>query len=190
MIRLFVAIDLPEDHRQSLAALTGGVPGAKWLGPEQLHLTMRFIGEVDEVMCRDIADALSRVETPTFELTVAGMGYWGDRRRAKVLWAGIKANPVLARLQGKIETALVRIGVEPARRKYHPHITLARLHLESRHRVADFLGRNGGLALAPFRVEHFILYSSFLSASGAIHQPEALFALRGAEISEQLLAGQ
>jgi 2'-5' RNA ligase len=190
MIRLFVAIDLPDTQRQTLAALTGGVPGAKWLGPDQMHLTLRFIGEVDDVMLADIAVALSRVETPAFDMTVAGVGYWGDKRRAKVLWAGIRANPVLLRLQTKIENALVRIGLEPSPRKYYPHITLARLHLESRHRVADFLGRNGGLALAPLRVEQFVLYSSFLSASGAIHTPETLFPLRVTEPSEQSIAGR
>lgn len=190
MFRLFVAIDLPEPLRASLAALGGGVPGAKWVGAEQMHLTLRFIGEVDGAMFRDIAGELTGISAPAFDVEVAGVGYWGDKRRAKVLWAGTRPCPPLLRLQGKIEAALVRIGVEPERRKYHPHITLARLSLPSRHRTADWLGRNGGLAPAPFRVTQFVLYSSFLSASGALHRPEAVFPLNAREASEPALARQ
>jgi 2'-5' RNA ligase len=177
MIRLFVAIDLPEAQRLSLSAISGGIPGAKWIRPEQLHLTLRFIGEVDNALFRDIASALGAIRAPAFELSVAGVGHWGDKRRAKVLWAGVRPSPLLLRLQSKIETALTRLGLEPERRKFHPHITLARLNGDSPNRIADFFWRNGDLALAPFVVEQFVLYSSLLGASGALHRPEAAFPL-------------
>jgi 2'-5' RNA ligase len=178
MPRLFVALDLPEQVRLRLQILSGGVPGAHWVRPESLHLTLRFIGEVDGGTGRDIDDALMSISPPGFDLALAGVGAWESKGRANALWVGVDKNPALNHLQAKIESALVRIGLEPEPRKFAPHVTLARLKDAPASRIGTFLGEHGLFRLEPFRVERFVLYSSFLSRSGAIYTPEALYPLR------------
>jgi 2'-5' RNA ligase len=190
MIRLFVAIDVPDQARRDLTALCNGVPGAKWVQPEQMHLTMRFIGEVDGAKGRDVASALGEIDAPSFELGLAGVGSFGDRRAAKVLWAGVQAGPELARLQSKIETALQRIGLPPERRKFHPHITLARLNGAPEQRVAEYLRAHSAFASPPFEAESFVLYSSFLSQSGALHRVEASYPLAAPDMDAELAANE
>jgi RNA 2',3'-cyclic 3'-phosphodiesterase len=177
MIRLFVAVDLPESVRRDLAAICAGIPAAKWVKPEQMHLTVRFIGEVDGGLFEDIATGLGGVVLPEMELRVAGVGSFGDRRGANVLWAGITPVEAVTRLHDKIEGVLTRIGVERDRRKFHPHVTLARLNGAPDHRVAKFLGDHAMFRSAPFAVREFQLYSSFLAQSGAIHRVEAEYPL-------------
>lgn len=176
-MRLFVAIDLPAGVKQQLAAMCGGVPGAKWVSPETLHLTLRFIGEVDGTTFRDIRQALAEVRGEAFELRLAGVGQFGQRRRVRQLWAGIEAGAQLPRLQRRIETTLTGIGLEPERRKFHPHVTLARLRDAPLDRVAAFLAAHNLFASERFVAESFVLFSSFLSQSGAIHRAEAAYPL-------------
>ena len=177
MIRLFVAVDLPASVRRELASLCVGVPAAKWVRPEQMHLTVRFIGEVDGGRFEDIAMGLGGIVLPEMELQVAGVGSFGDRRGANVLWAGATPVEAVTRLHDKIESRLARIGVERDRRKFHPHVTLARLNGARDHRVAKFLGDNAGFTTPPFVAREFGLYSSFLAQSGAIHRLEAAYSL-------------
>jgi 2'-5' RNA ligase len=180
MLRLFVAIALPEGVRQHLGLLAGGVPGARWVDPENLHLTLRFIGEVDGGCADDIGAALGGVVARPFELTLAGIGHWGTRERATELWAGVEKNPGLSHLHDKIESAMVRLGLEPEARKFSPHVTLARLSGSPDSRVAKFIADNNLFRLPPFPVRTFTLFSSFLSRGGAIYTPEADYALIGA----------
>ncbi|MBN9525152.1 MAG: RNA 2',3'-cyclic phosphodiesterase [Alphaproteobacteria bacterium] len=185
MIRLFVALTLPENVRQGLSFLCGGVPGARWQRPDQMHLTLRFIGEIDEGTAGDVVEALEGVTMDPFPLALQGVGAFGEKRRSHVLWAGVRPEPELLRLQGKIETALIRVGLEPERRKYQPHVTLARLGQTSEAKVVDFLSANGGFASPPFMVEGFTLYSSFRGHGGAIYRPEETFALGGYDFSDE-----
>ena len=177
MPRLFVAIPLPEDVRERLGLLAGGVPGARWVDPEKLHLTLRFIGEVDGGWAEDIMAALSGIVAKSFDVAMAGVGHWGTRERATMLWAGVEKNPALSHLQGKVESALVRLGLDPEGRKFSPHVTLARLSGSPDARVAKFIADYNLFRLAPFRVTSFTLFSSFLSRGGAIYTPEAEYAL-------------
>jgi len=177
MIRLFVAIDLPPSVRGELGLLCAGVRGAKWLDFEQFHLTLRFIGEVDGAVFADIASALTAIATPVLELRFAGLGAWGDRRRAHVLWAGVAPNAALDTLQAKIENALMRAGIAPSLRKFHPHVTLARLKGAPNGHIAEFLAAHGGFATSGFMADRFTLYSSFLGHNGAIHRVEAVYPL-------------
>lgn len=180
MNRLFVAIDLPERHRMELAALAGGIPGARWVAPENIHLTLRFIGNVDGDQMADIDHALAQVQAPGFDLVIQGVEHFRRGRKPATLWAGVAKNPLLMVLQDRIEAALVRAGIEPERRKFTPHVTLARLKDAPRARVHDMIAHHGLLRLAPFPVTSFILYSSFLARSGAIHRAEAVYPLETA----------
>ncbi len=176
MIRLFVALSLPEIVRQHLATLQGGVEGARWSSDEQLHLTLRFIGEVDEAQARDIDDALSGISSPAFMLVLAGIGEFGGTK-AHTLWAGIRPNGALMHLQRKIETALQRFGFEAAGRKFTPHVTLARLRGVSLSKVREFLSIHALFASLEFPVESFALYSSQLTSDDPIYRVEQEYAL-------------
>jgi len=177
MQRLFVALAIPDDVAQALALLQSGIPGARWQIREQLHLTLRFIGEVDGRDSAMIVDALAAIEAPAFELNPHGVGEFGGKH-PHALWAGVRASEPLLHLQRKIETALQRAGQPPDRQKYTPHITLARLNRPNLGRVMDWL-TDYALSSAPaFAVNGFILYSSVLTSDGSIYRAERAYRLR------------
>ncbi len=177
MIRLFVALEIPAEVRERLSHLKGGVPGARWLPPEQLHLTLRFIGDVAENVAADVRTELARVKAEPFDFTVDGTGCFGEGRKARVLWAGIEANEALNHLQKKVEIAVEHAGLEPETRKFTPHVTLARLRHPKPDRVRDWLESNSTFRADPIRADRFTLFSSFLSSEGALHTPEESYAL-------------
>ena len=177
MTRLFVGIELPDEIKASLLRLEAGIPGARWQTADQLHLTVRFIGEADGVMAEDVASALTMIDAPGFEVEITGVGVFGPLKRAHTLWAGIRDNPALVHLQEKVESLLVRSGLKPETRKYHPHVTLARLGNPSKTRLQDFLGAHNGLVVPSFPVSHFTLFSSFLTNKGSIYTVEETYPL-------------
>lgn len=179
MIRLFVAIRFPEEVRQSLATLCAGVPGARWAKPDQFHMTLRFIGEVDGRVAHAVAEELSSVTMPSFELKLFGVGTFGDKRKTHSLWAGVRPNPALNRLQEKVDNAVLRAGLSPDRRKFAPHVTLARLNNAPVDRLGAFLSHHALYEAPAFMCDRFVLYSSFLSSSGAIYTPERVYRLDG-----------
>lgn len=170
-MRLFAALALPDAVAQSLLAMQAGVPGARWQKREQLHLTLRFIGEVDGREAAAIDDALAAISAPGFTLELKGVGSFGGKI-PRDLWAGVKANEALDHLQRKIESALQRIGLEPERRKFTPHVTLARLKATPRGAVMDFITDHALYGSAPFAVDSFALYSSKLTSDGSIYRVE------------------
>lgn len=177
MYRLFVSIELPEEVKAELARVCCDVPGARWLEPDEMHLTVRFIGEVDGVVFRDVIDALADVRLAPFDLVLRGVGHFPPRGEPHTLWAGVERSPELLALHDKVESVLVRAGIEPERRKFSPHVTLARLKGTPSRAVGSFMARNGLYRSEPFRVDEFHLYSSRLSAKRALHRPEAAYAL-------------
>jgi len=177
MQRLFVALAIPDTVAQSLALLQSGVPGARWQTREQLHLTLRFIGEVDGRDANAIHDVLSAIAAPAFTLELHGTGEFGGKH-PHALWAGVRPNEALLHLQRKIETAIQRVGLAPARQKYTPHVTLARLRGTPVGRVMDYLTDHALYASAPFAVNGFILYSSVLTSDGSIYRAEQAYRLR------------
>ncbi|OGQ97535.1 MAG: 2'-5' RNA ligase [Deltaproteobacteria bacterium RIFOXYD12_FULL_57_12] len=177
MYRLFVAIDLPDDVRAGLADLCFGIPGAKWVPPEQIHLTLRFIGEVDGAIFQDISETLADLRTPGFSLRLKGVGHFPPRKPPRVLWVGVEPQPVLIQLRNKVETALIRLGLLPEGRKFAPHITLARLHNTPLNKIGNFLAGNSLFECPPFPVATFQLYSSVLTPKGAIHTIETVYPL-------------
>lgn len=127
MLRLFVAIRFPAAIRERLHGLTGGVPAARWTEPDDLHLTLRFIGEADEGCAADIDAALTQAPCAPFELTLDGVGLFGPPAKPRVLWVGVAPCPPLVLLQGRVEAAAQRAGVAAETRHFAPHVTLARL---------------------------------------------------------------
>ncbi len=176
-MRLFVAISLPDDLRDSLSGLACGLPGARWVAPDNLHLTLRFIGEVDGDEAEDIDAALSGIRCQRFPLTLAGVGDFGDDRRLRSVWVGVEANETLERLQSKIEQALQRAGQPPEKRKFKPHVTLARFKSHPGDRLKDYFSQQALFRAPPFEVAEFTLFSSYLSHEGAIYSAEAIYPL-------------
>ena len=178
MIRLFVALALPEDVRRRMEGLRGGLPGARWQSAEQMHLTLRFIGEVDGVDFREIVDALAHIEAEAFSLTLEGVGHFPPRGRVRILWAGVAPNTALMRLRERTEAAITSLGFEPDGRNYAPHVTLARF--ASRvlaHRLQEFVSYHGMFSSGPIAVRSFELFSSRLGAGGAHYEVEASYPL-------------
>ena len=178
MIRLFVALGLPEAIRRRLEGVRGGVPGARWQSAEQMHLTLRFIGEVDGAAFGEIRDALARVEGETFSLALQGVGHFPPRGQARILWAGAAPSPRLTRLRERIEAAVTGVGFEPDGRNFAPHVTLARLasRVPAR-RLRDFMSYHGLFGTEPFPVRSFELFSSHLGSRGAHYTVEARYPL-------------
>ena len=168
MHRLFVAIRPPATVRARLLDLMGGVAGARWLTEDQLHLTLRFIGEVDRHLARDVDAALSSIHHPGFAIALNGLGAFDRRGEPVTLWAGVTPHEPLRALHKKVDQALVRVGVEPDRRAYMPHITIARLP-RGAGPVGSLVERSGGIAGAPFTVEEFRLCESRLTPDGPIY---------------------
>jgi 2'-5' RNA ligase len=180
MIRLFVALEMTRSAAEALAALCEGLPGARWSLDDAFHLTLRFIGEVDHATFDDVLFALGEIEADAFELALAGVGHFPPRGPPRVVWAGVRANPVLAALQARVEGAVVRAGLPPEARNYSPHITLARLRAPPLERVQAYLARHALFAVEPFAVEAFHLYSSRMTSEGSQYRIEASYPLRGA----------
>lgn len=178
-MRLFVALSLPDDLRASLGGLACGLPGARWVAPENLHLTLRFIGEVDGNEAEDIDAALSGIRFSRFTLTLAGVGDFGDGRRLRSVWVGVDPNEQLERLQAKVEQAVQRAGQRPEKRKFKPHVTLARFKSHPGDRLQSYFAQQSLFRARPFEVTDFTLFSSFLSHEGAIYSPEAVYPLVG-----------
>src|SRR4051812_41398198 len=154
MHRLFVAIRPPEHIRDILIDAMDDSPDFRWQDDEQLHLTLRFIGEVERPVADDLADALGRIHADRFELRLAGVGRF-EQRNSGALWAGVEPKPPVAALAAKVERACLAVGLEPERRAFHPHITLARWKGRRTREVAGFLERNRAFKSEPFAVSGF-----------------------------------
>jgi 2'-5' RNA ligase len=176
MHRLFVAIRPPEHVRDLLIDAMDDSPDFRWQDDEQLHVTLRFIGEVDRPVADDLADTLSRVCAEPFQLRVAGVGRF-EQRSAGALWAGVEPKEPLAALAAKIERVCQQVGLEPERRAFHPHITLARWKGRRTREVQNFLERKRGLSSEPFDVTEFILFESRLSRHGAHYEEVGTYPL-------------
>ena len=176
MHRLFVAIRPPEPIRDLLVDAMDDSPALRWVGDDNLHLTLRFIGEVERPVATDIATALSRIRSDGFDLKLAGLGSF-DRRNGGALWAAVAPREPVAALAAKVERACVSAGVAAERRAFHPHITIARYGRDSQRHAEDFAKRQAALASPPFRVDRFTLFESHLSRHGALYDEVAEFPL-------------
>ena len=176
MLRLFTAITLPENVRMELTGLRGGLRGARFIEPENYHITLRFIGDVNERTANEAVEALSRIRRAPFPVSITGLGSFGSRKPHAV-WARVEPTPPLMELQAEQERALQHIGLPPETRRFTPHITIARLRGTTQQNVADWLTVRGGFVVPPFLADHFALLSAKASAGGGPYLVERTFPL-------------
>ena len=176
-MRLFVALELPEEVKDRLASLTGGVPGVRWVRPANYHLTLRFIGEVPAYMAEELDTALANIRAKPFELTLSGLGTFEKGGRVQSLHVVAERTPGLAHLQTKIETALQRAGMPPERKRFAPHVTLARTDGSALSKLVGFVQTHNLFRTEPLMVERFVLFSSRLGKEQAVYTPEVEYAL-------------
>ncbi len=178
-MRLFIAIELPDDLKSALDSLGMDVPGARWVPPEQLHLTLAFLGEVEEKTAEEVSERLALIDSPSFQFCFSGTGCFPNRRRPRVLWAGLVPSPGLMRLAGRVHGVVLACGIPLEERPFSPHITLARLRFPAAMEVEAFFSMPQKLKLPPFSVREFTLFQSRLTPSGAVHIPIRTFPLAG-----------
>jgi len=178
MPRLFVALDLPEPVKRSLEPLSRGLGDVRWVEPEQQHLTLRFLGQLDNGWTHEVADALALVPGVPFDLRLKGIGHFPPRGEPRVLWVGVEKSLELQRLKRRIDRALDAAGLAPESRKFAPHVTIARIRGPlSPTRLGTYLMRHSLYRSEAFPVSSFHLYSSWLRPDGAEHQIEASYEL-------------
>lgn len=176
-MRLFVALAVPDAVARALMLLQGGVPGARWQSREQLHLTLRFIGEVDGRDAAALDDALAAIRAPAFALQLHAVGQFGGRQ-IHTLWAGLRRNETLDYLQRKVDNAIRRVGKPQDTHKFTPHVTLARLRNPEPGKVLEWLTHHALYTSVEFPVDAFCLYSSKLTSDGSIYRVEQEYSLQ------------
>ena len=176
MPRLFTALEIPAPLAFSLSLLRGGLPGARWVDPENYHITLRFIGDIDQRTADEIADALKRVDRPSFDLSLEALDAFGANKPHSIV-ACVKNSPALKELQAEQERIIQRIGLEPERRKFRPHVTLARIKGASEPDAAAYLALRGDFRTPPFPVGRFVLLSSRASKGGGPYVMEEAYPL-------------
>jgi 2'-5' RNA ligase len=179
MPRLFTGLEIPPEIAQSLSMLRGGLPGARWVDPDNYHVTLRFIGNVDDALAHEVASLLGRVKRGPFELRVDGVTSFGGKKPRAVV-ATVSQAQALMEAQAEQERLMQRIGLEPEGRKYTPHVTLARLRDASSRDVAQYLSARGLVRSQPFPVSRFVLFSSRASTGGGPYVVEASYPLGAA----------
>ena len=178
MLRLFVGIEFPPELKLRLSLLQTALPGARWIDPGNLHLTLRFIGEITEDLAADVDEAMGRLRARRFTLRIAGTGIFGGNR-PHTLWVGVERDPDLVRLHDKIEHALIRAGIAPEPRRFAPHVTLARLRDPELDKLGYFLAAHALFRADPLPVDRFSLIASFPTKSGSVYEDQADYMLTG-----------
>jgi 2'-5' RNA ligase len=178
MLRLFVGIEFPPELKLRLSLLETALPGARWIDPGNLHLTLRFIGEISEDLAADVDEAMGRLKARRFTLQLAGTGIFGGNR-PHTLWVGVERDPDLVRLHDKIEHALIRAGIAPEPRRFAPHVTLARLRDPELDKLGYFLAAHALFRSDPLPVDRFSLIASFPTKAGSVYEDQADYMLTG-----------
>jgi 2'-5' RNA ligase len=176
--RLFTGLEIPPGLAQDLALLRGGLGGARWIDQDNYHITLRFIGDIDDRLAHDVAEALDSVRRPPLDITVTGLDAFGGAR-PRALIARVAPSPELVELQAEHERLIRRAGAAPETRKFSPHVTLARLRDTSARAVADWLALRGGGLHGRFAAPRFVLFSARASTGGGPYVVEAAYPLEG-----------
>lgn len=178
MIRLFAAVEVPPDLAEELTHRQGAIPGARWRPAELLHITLRFFGQVSETAAADLDAELGRLRAQPFDLRLEGAGAFGEGPYTRAVWAGVGDSEPLRQLAAKCENAARRAGLEPERRVYRPHVTLAYLRRPEPEKVAGWVRDNNLLRSPDFRVTWFGLYSSWSGPDGSRYDLEREYPLQ------------
>lgn len=176
MPRLFTGLEISQDVANELSLLRGGLRGARWIDPENYHITLRFIGDIDDMMAREVAQILGQVRRGGFELRIDGLSSFGGRK-PRALVATVGPSQTMMELQAEHERLMRRVGLEPEGRKFTPHVTLARLRDASSMEVADYLSARPMFRSLPFKISRFVLFSSRASTGGGPYVVEAAYPL-------------
>lgn len=176
-MRLFIAIDLPAELKRILWMLRCDLPGARWVPPEQMHLTLAFLGEVGEEKIGSLSDELLQIRHLPFSLSFTSPGCFPNRQHPRVLWVGLAPQPRLTQLAAAVQAAILACGLPVEERPFSPHLTLARLKIPGPRKVEVFLDQSLPAFLPVWPVEEFTLFASRLTPSGAEHLPLARFPL-------------
>ncbi|WP_372000182.1 RNA 2',3'-cyclic phosphodiesterase [Tistrella mobilis] len=191
MHRLFVALPLPTTVRDQLAGLRGGLVGARWTAPANLHLTLRFIGEVEGPSVADAIDALDMIDVVPLTLSLKGLGLFGPARRPGMLWAGVEGGAPLADLQRRVDAAIDGAGLPRERRRFTPHVTVARLKQSPDDRLDRYLAAHAGFTSPDFTVDTMHLYESRLGHDGPVYTSLGAFgSLPATTFGETLAFGE
>jgi 2'-5' RNA ligase len=177
MIRLFAALPIPPEIAEGLTRRQAGLPGARWSQPDNLHLTLRFFGELPETTAADLDDALATIGAAAFDIELAGVGAFGEAEDVRSVWAGVVESMPLTQLAKRCETAARRCGLKAEARAFRPHVTLAYLKRAPAHKVADWISTHNLLRSPPWRALRFGLYSSWRSDDGARYELERTYPL-------------
>lgn len=182
MSRLFVAIKIPDNIKQEVSLIKGGLYGARWTPQENYHITLRFIGETDDITAEDIHYNLSQIRADAFDLCLKTIGYFGkNKKEPRVLWTGANNFDVLDNLYDKVESAVSRANLEPMKQKFHAHCTIAKLKGCSLDDVQKFIVSHNLFKSSPFNVNSISLLSSTLSKDGAKYHEIAEYPLNEIE---------
>ena len=182
MIRLFTALEIPAPQAERIAMLQSGLRGVRWISRDYLHITLRYIGEVDESMAWDIDRALSDIHLDPIDISLEGVGQFGNKRPHSV-WLGVNETPELLHLQSRQETAMQKIGLPAEGRKYTPHVTLGRLTRGATEPsdVMRYIEANNLFFAPSFKAARFVLMSSKLSQGGGPYITERDYSLTSEE---------
>lgn len=176
-MRLFIAIELPDEIKKQLEEMRTDIPGSRWVPLEQIHLTLSFLGEVDDTALDLLSGALATINVPGFNLCFSGTGCFPDRRRPRVLWVALEPEPLLNSLAVLVREAVLDCSIPQEERPFSPHITLARLKFPAPREVGAFLDQPQKQKLPAVSVREFALFQSLLTSQGAVHTPVKTFAL-------------
>ncbi|PAU93360.1 RNA 2',3'-cyclic phosphodiesterase [Aliifodinibius salipaludis] len=180
-MRLFIAIPLREGVKRKLLDLRQPIDGMQWQSQEQMHLTLKFVGEVDKTTPSELRGELDNIVHPAFTMTITGIGYFPEGKQPKVVWAGVKENTTLQELHQKVEDHCEKMGIAPENRSYKPHVTIGRTKNTSKRTVTSFINQHKKFAIPDISVSEFVLYESKLHPDGARHYPLQTYSLRSDE---------
>ncbi len=178
MARLFTGIEIPEHIRTELTHFQSGLTDARWIAPENFHLTLRFAGDIDDRLADDFIDFLQMIECPPIEIKLNGLGSFGGKK-PRAIWVGVEQSPELMQLQHAHEMAAQKSGLEPETRKFTPHVTLARLRYVSPEAVARYFQERGSVTLPAFELERTVLFSARPGGGGGPYRVETAFPASG-----------
>lgn len=177
MPRLFVALEVAHDAAMMMTLMRGGLSGARWIDAEHYHLTLRFVGDIDAPLADALADSLETVRQPAFSLGFSGLGVFGGNKPRTLYATPDTVGTTLNDLQGDIDRRCKRLGLAADKRKFAPHVTLARLKGSSPEAVANFISLRGGFCVPPSQVTSFVLMSSRDSIGGGPYLVEGRYPL-------------